>query len=902
METKVLTPKGFKLIGDIRIGDSVCNPDGTVAKVIRVTDNGPKQFFRVKLADGSSVEADEDHLWPIAIAGRRKRRKQDIPVIPSGLRPEDEWNLRVQSRATIVTTVELRRLTQRADQDKASGQPPRHVLLPLTSPLNLTGPGGQWERFSPYIIGVLIGDGSMSGRAVQICGIDEPIFERIKAELPAGLELVQLANEAVPNYGIHKRGGDEDRHAQALSVFTAKLIEIRSRRGLSQRELASLAGTQQAYLSKVERGAVWPRRSFAERLDAALDAAGELLEAFTNRMGESAASLLAREGLSGLHSWEKFIPPWIKTAPVADRYAFMQGLMDTDGHMDGRGHVEFVTVSERLARDTQDVLRSLGYRATLTTKTPTFVHKGERREGRLAYRLYVQGRHMDKLFHLPRKRDRVAKFNGGDVEPWHRVVSVEPTDVDNSRCITVDNLNHLYVTDDYIVTHNSVAVVMEGLRACVRHAGLRVLLVRRSYDELNESIFPALAKFGYAAKLGATWNGTERELRFPNRSLFRFRYLENLADASRRQGGEYQLLLVDEATLMPPGVVDILKFERLRASGDLPVLGTRLTCNPGGPSHAQVKKRYIDGTAHGTKVFTDEQGITVRFVQAKASDNPHLDGGYRRRLDAIPDPQRRAAMRDGDWDQFAGMMFPEWRRERHVLDPIALPAELVRYNGIDWGFTAPWCVLWGAVDEDRRVWVYREIYKTQVGESEQARQVLAAEVGGEHVAARYADDAMWATRGEAKPVAAVYAENGVPLEAAGKGGRVNGWQRVHSFLAEAPACAHHRALGWETCPLLHVFSTCAELIRTLPALPHAATGDPEDADTKAEDHAPDALRYLLLNIGNAPRFHFPGERKTPDGIDPQARPAEPAFTPPPAPPSSYGGFPVAAGFGISPWT
>lgn len=446
----------------------------------------------------------------------------------------------------------------------------------------------------------------------------------------------------------------------------------------------------------------------------------------------------------------------------------------------------------------------------------------------------------------------------------------------------------------------SVAVVMEGLRACVRYAGMRVLLVRRSYDELAESIFPVLAKFGYAAKLGATWNGAERELRFSNRSLFRFRYLENLVDASRRQGGEYQLLLVDEATLMPPGVVDILKFERLRTGSGIPVLGTRLTCNPGGPSHAQVKARYIDATAHGARVATDEEtGLTVRFVQAKASDNPHLDAGYQRRLDAIPDPQRRAAMRDGDWDQFAGMMFPEWRRERHVLDPIALPSQWARYNGLDWGFAAPWCVLWTALDEDGRVWIYREIYKTQVGESEQAAQILAAEQMDEAVIARYADDAMWATRGEAKPIADVYAEHGVQLTQAGKGGRVSGWQRVHTFLAEAPACSHHRALGWEKCPKLHVFSTCTELIRTLPALPHAQTGDPEDADTKAEDHGPDALRYVLLNLGTEAKFHFPPAPKTPDGIDPQARPEDAALLPPPPAPTSYGGFPVAAGH--TPW-
>jgi hypothetical protein len=436
----------------------------------------------------------------------------------------------------------------------------------------------------------------------------------------------------------------------------------------------------------------------------------------------------------------------------------------------------------------------------------------------------------------------------------------------------------------------SVAIVMEGLRACARHPGMRVLLVRRTYDELAESVFPVLAKYGYAAGLGATWNGTERELRFPNRSLFRFRYMENLVDASRRQGGEYQLLLVDEATLMPPGVVDILKFERLRSDGTVPVIGTRSTCNPGGPSHAQVKARYIDGTGHGQRIVADEQGLTVRFVQAKATDNPHLDDGYARRLDAIPDPQRRAAMRDGDWDQFAGMVFPEWRHDRHTVPPMALPSTLTRYNGIDWGYTAPWCVLWGAQDEDGRVWIYRELYATQVGEQAQAQRILAAESAGEHVAARYGDDAMWATRGDAKPVATVYAENGVPLTPAGKGGRVPGWQRVHSYLAEAPACAHHRAAGWDTCPLLHVFTTCTELVRTLPALPHATSGDPEDADTKAEDHAPDSLRYLLINLGNEARFHFPAPT-------PVARPLDPAAagTATVAAPRTIGGFPIMQG-------
>jgi len=55
------------------------------------------------------------------------------------------------------------------------------------------------------------------------------------------------------------------------------------------------------------------------------------------------------------------------------------------------------------------------------------------------------------------------------------------------------------------------------------------------------------------------------------------------------------------------------------------------------------------------------------------------------------------------------------------------------------------------------------------------------------------------------------------------------------------ACAHHRALGWTNCPLLHVFEVCANLIRTLPAVPYDKT-KVEDVDTHAEDHAVDALR------------------------------------------------------------
>jgi phage terminase large subunit-like protein len=395
------------------------------------------------------------------------------------------------------------------------------------------------------------------------------------------------------------------------------------------------------------------------------------------------------------------------------------------------------------------------------------------------------------------------------------------------------------------------SLVADDLRDAIRYPGIRIGAFRRTYGELKESLLAELAAFGFAGALGARWNGTEYELRFPNGSLIMYRYAESVADATRRQGGQYQKLTFDERNLTSPDVIRFLESRLRSGRKDLPVIGVRSGTNPGGVGHGASRDKYIDPTEYGKKVVTDVRGRTVRFISSKLADNPHVNSEYAMDLMGLP-TEMRAAFLDGNWDAFAGAMFKELSRERHVLDPIELPHSWRRYNGVDWGFTKPWAVLWAAVDEDGRVWIYREIYECRVGEADQAQRILAAE-GDEQIRARFADDAMWATRGDAKPIAEVYADNGVNLTKAGKGAgsRVQGWQRWRSYLAEGPACAHHRALGWETCPKVHLFSTCPDTYKELRDLPHAVTGDPEDADTRAPDHAADAGRYLLMNLDGA---------------------------------------------------
>ena len=401
----------------------------------------------------------------------------------------------------------------------------------------------------------------------------------------------------------------------------------------------------------------------------------------------------------------------------------------------------------------------------------------------------------------------------------------------------------------------STSLLAYAIRSCCRFPGLQAFWFRRTFPELEHSVLRQLARWGYGQRLGCRWRADKYELRFPGGSILTFAHAKDLKEASALLSAEINLLLIDERTTMPPDVVDML-YTRVRTGvPGVPCLGIRSATNPGSAGHSRVLTDYIEATAHGEREITDANKRRRIFIQSRITDTPQLGADYLANLSGLPENLRKAYL-EGDWSVFAGQAFTEWRYARHVMQPFAIPDTWKRFNGIDGGYRAPWCVLWGAEDPDGRLYLYREIYSPGVGETDQAKRILAAEAPGEHVAVRFADDSMWAVTGESKPSSALYAEAGVHLTPAGKGpgSRVTRVRRTRTYLAEAPACPHHRALGWDTCPLMHVFPRCENLIRTLPTLPHASTGDPEDVDTHAEDHAYDAMSYLLVNLGGGPEF------------------------------------------------
>lgn len=173
-------------------------------------------------------------------------------------------------------------------------------------------------------------------------------------------------------------------------------------------------------------------------------------------------------GLMGTTSESKFIPEIYKNGSTEQRWALLQGLMDTDGTVDTNSNLSYSSSSYKLATDVQYLVRSLGGIAKLTPKETTFTHNGEKRNGLTSYRVAIRLPKPSMTFRLNRKLERCNDEGQyvGDVLKL-KIKHVNLSDRVETQCISVDHPDHLYVTNDFIVTHNTyiTAAIAEMLSA-----------------------------------------------------------------------------------------------------------------------------------------------------------------------------------------------------------------------------------------------------------------------------------------------------------------------------------------------------------------------------------------------------------------------------------------------------
>ena len=159
-----------------------------------------------------------------------------------------------------------------------------------------------------------------------------------------------------------------------------------------------------------------------------------------------------RYGLLGLRAWEKFVPDPYLVNDADVRLQVLQGLMDADGDISPDGTTHYTTTSDRLADDVTHLVHSLG--GTVFRRTYQGAGWNSESVGRTAHRLTIKLPNGFVPFRLPRKAERVGDRTQRNV-PRRFIVSIETVDHAEAQCIAVADPDHLYVTDDFIVTHNT---------------------------------------------------------------------------------------------------------------------------------------------------------------------------------------------------------------------------------------------------------------------------------------------------------------------------------------------------------------------------------------------------------------------------------------------------------------
>lgn len=416
----------------------------------------------------------------------------------------------------------------------------------------------------------------------------------------------------------------------------------------------------------------------------------------------------------------------------------------------------------------------------------------------------------------------------------------------------------------------SDALVIEALRQ-VHIPHYKALILRKTYPQLTELIDKTR---NYYPRLfpSAKYNDSRHVWTFPSGAKVVFGSMQHAKDRTNYQGKAYDFIGFDELTHFTAEEYTYL-FSRNRPNGAGTRVYMRATANPGGIGHGWVKERFITA---GRPMQTIWDRVEVRypdghtetrwksriFVPSSVFDNRILlenDPTYLDKLAAMPEADRNALLY-GDWDSFTGQVFTEWRSDSehyhdrvntHVVAPFQIPRDWAVWCAMDWGYSRPFAVGWFAVDHERRLYHIREYYgctgtpnegvKMEPGAV--AREVKRIEEEDPNLRGRkilrVGDPAIWGTQGT-ESIGALFERERVYFEK-GDNARLDGKMQVH----------HRLAFDERGIPMLYVFSTCRNFIRTVPNLVYDES-DVEDVDTDGEDHAYDMLRYVCMKNPIAP--------------------------------------------------
>ena len=320
--------------------------------------------------------------------------------------------------------------------------------------------------------------------------------------------------------------------------------------------------------------------------------------------------------------------------------------------------------------------------------------------------------------------------------------------------------------------------------------------------------------------------------------------METDSDADHYMGHQYQWIGFDELTNWPT-LKPYHKLKAcLRSAAGVKNLRIRATGNPGVVGHTAVKQYFIDPAPKGKEVINDDQSKMPRmFIKSRVQDNKILldaDPDYIDRLKSIGDDQLVKAWLEGDWDAFVGQYFSNWDSRKILIPSFEIPSDWPLFGCLDYGEAAPTSFGLATVDFDGNVYGICEYTRAGASASTHAYEIAkliesCPFTGGRPPTPVVADPSMWVKRHLHEHIAQsptdIFAQHGLHLQKANND-RVNGWRVMNDYIARGKLFLFD---GWND-----------SAANTIPALPRSKS-NPEDVDTKANDHDADRMRYLLMH-------------------------------------------------------
>jgi hypothetical protein len=341
--------------------------------------------------------------------------------------------------------------------------------------------------------------------------------------------------------------------------------------------------------------------------------------------------------------------------------------MDSDGWVEEKRACYYTTTSARLADDVTHLARSLGAVVSVTKKAPKYMHNGESRAGQKAYCLRIRIGEPQRLFRLTRKREIAAEIKHQSDARF--IEKIEFSRRAQAVCIQVRHRNSLYITDDFIVTHNTDL----GLGLALT-AHKRSLILRR----VNKDALKLVERVAEILGHRAGYNGQLHRWKLDDR-LIEFSGCEHEDDKQRFKGDPHDLIYFDEGTdFLHSQYRFIVGWNRSvdQAQRCRVVVGSNPPTTAEGlwvikhwapwldPVHprpaAPGELRWFTTGADGEDVEVDGRGphlvggeaVVARsrsYIPARLGDNPDLRRtGYAAVLAGLPEELRRA-YRDGNF-------------------------------------------------------------------------------------------------------------------------------------------------------------------------------------------------------------------------------------------------------------